>query len=275
MLTGGAELGTYLVDHPDIAKIAFTGSTVVGRRIMQSAGPALKRVTLELGGNDAAIVLDDADVDAIGDRLFRSAFFNAGQVCVAAKRIFAHESVYGDVVDALAARAEDSRLGHGLDPATQMGPINNRPQFERIDGLVRSARDAGAKPVAGGYALQGTGFFYRPTIVTDLDPDHALVVEEQFGPVVPVLSYRYIEDAIAMAGRGPYGLGGSIWTSDPQRARGLASALDVGTVWINHHAELRPDVPFGGARDSGIGYENGEQVLDAYSQLQVVNTWHS
>ncbi len=273
VLAGGVDTARALITHPDIAKIAFTGGTATGRSIMAEAGPALKRMTLELGGNDAAIVLDDADPDAIADRLYGSAFTNGGQVCIAVKRLYVAEPVADALVDRLVAKARQARVGHGLDPDTTMGPINNDAQFERVVGLVESARASGATIPAGGKPVRAGGLFHEPTIVTDIAPDHPLVEEEQFGPVLPVLRFTNLDDAIAMADRGPYGLGASIWTSDPDRVAALAPRLTTGTLWINHHMEIRPDVPFGGAKDSGIGYENGAQVLDEYSQLQVINQW--
>ena len=273
VLAGDAALGRQLITHPQVAKIAFTGSTATGRAIMADAGPALKRMTLELGGNDAAIVLDDADPDAIADRLYRSAFTNCGQVCIAVKRLFVPDALMAPLVAGLAARAEAANVGHGLEPSSVMGPINNARQFAYIEALVEGARRSGATVAAGGRRGESGGYFYRPTVVTGIDPNDPLVVEEQFGPALPVIAYGDIDHALAMAESGPYGLGASIWTADPIRARSIASRLNVGTVWINHHMEARPDAPFGGAKASGLGYENGTRVLDEYSQLQVVNEW--
>lgn len=275
VLAGDAALGRHLVTHPGIAKIAFTGSTATGRAIMADAGADLKRVTLELGGNDAAIVLDDADPDAIADRLYRSAFTNCGQVCIAVKRLFVPDALKGAIVDRLVARAEAATVGHGLDPSTAMGPVNNVGQLAYVEGMVDNARRNGARIAAGGRRSEGDGNYYRPTVVTDVDPDDPLVVEEQFGPALPVIVYDDVDDALAMAERGPYGLGASVWTAEPARARALASRLTVGTVWINHHMEARPDAPFGGAKSSGLGYENGVRGLDEYCRFQVVNEWRS
>lgn len=275
ILAGDAALGRHLVTHPGIAKIAFTGSTATGRAIMADAGPALKRVTLELGGNDAAIVLDDADPDAIADRLYRSAFANCGQVCIAVKRLFVPGALMKPLVERLAARAEAATVGHGLDPSTAMGPVNNARQLAYVEALVDGARRNGATIVAGGRRGESGGNFYRPTIAADVDPDDPLVTEEQFGPALPVIAYDDVDSALAMAERGPYGLGASVWSGDAKRARDIASRLTVGTVWINHHMEARPDAPFGGAKASGIGYENGVPGLDAYCHFQVINEWRS
>jgi acyl-CoA reductase-like NAD-dependent aldehyde dehydrogenase len=271
VVTGGADVGEALVRHPRIDKVAFTGSIGVGREIMRWAGPGLKRVTLELGGNDAAIVLDDADPDAIAERLYWSAFTNCGQVCIAAKRLLVPRSLAGRIVGLLADLAHATKIGPGLDPGTQLGPLNNAPQRERVVELVAAARDAGATIVAGGRAIQGPGLFHEPTVVTDIAPDHPLVTDEQFGPVLPVLAYDRLEDALAIAEAGPYGLGASIWTADPDRAEAVADRLSVGTVWVNHHGEAVPDAPFGGRGMSGVGYENGMAGLDAYVHLQTRN----
>jgi acyl-CoA reductase-like NAD-dependent aldehyde dehydrogenase len=273
VLAGGADLGRQLIEHPLIAKVAFTGSTATGRAIMSVAGPALKRVTLELGGNDAAIVLDDADPEAIADRLYRSAFANCGQVCIAVKRVLVARPLAARVTCALAERARRARVGPGDEPGVEMGPLNNEPQFERVRALVEGARRAGATIVAGGEPIGNAGFFHQPTIVTDIDPSNPLVEEEQFGPVLPILPFDDVDEAVALAERGPYGLGASIWTGDAERARALAPRLNVGTLWVNHHMEARPDAPFGGRKASGIGYENGARVLDEYSNIQVINEW--
>jgi acyl-CoA reductase-like NAD-dependent aldehyde dehydrogenase len=271
VVTGGADVGETLVRSPRVGKVAFTGSIGVGREIMGWAGPALKRVTLELGGNDAAIVLDDADPDSIAERLYWSAFTNCGQVCIAAKRLFVPRSLASRITSRLADHARTTRIGWGLAPETQLGPLNNAPQRDRVVGLVAAAREAGATIVAGGRSIPGPGLFHEPTVVTDIAPDHPLVTDEQFGPVLPVLVYDRLEDALVIAGAGPYGLGASIWTADPERADAIADRLDVGTVWVNHHGEAVPDAPFGGRGMSGVGYENGMPGLDAYVHLQTRN----
>jgi acyl-CoA reductase-like NAD-dependent aldehyde dehydrogenase len=266
-----SDVAGHLVGHPLVRKVAFTGSTATGRAIMQTAGPALKRVTLELGGNDPAIVLDDVDVDEVAERLFWSAFTNCGQVCIAVKRLFVPERLHDGLVERLAGRARITRLGHGLEPATEMGPLNNASQRQRVEDLVGSARSSGGTIVTGGRPVPGVGHFFEPTIVTDVRPGDPLVDEEQFGPALPVIRYRDLEEVMRAAASGPYGLGASIWTSDPGRADALADQLDVGTVWVNHHQEALPEAPFGGAGDSGIGYENGIPGLDAYVQFQTRN----
>ncbi|MBX3529615.1 MAG: aldehyde dehydrogenase family protein [Rhizobiaceae bacterium] len=275
VLAGEADVARRLVEHDGIAKIAFTGSTATGRAIMAVAGPALKRVTLELGGNDAAILLDDCDVDAVAGRLYRSAFANCGQVCIAVKRVFVPRKMAGQLADALAAQAAGAVVGHGLDPTTTMGPLNNAAQLRRVRDLLSAGLRDGGQIVAGGEAISGEGNFHQPTIVRDVPAESALVEEEQFGPVLPLVAYDGLDDAIRWVERGPYGLGGSVWGSDTARAESVARRITSGMVWINHHLETRPDVPFGGAKASGIGSENGIEVLAEYSRPQVISTWRS
>jgi acyl-CoA reductase-like NAD-dependent aldehyde dehydrogenase len=253
ILAGSDEFGQWMSEHPRIAKISFTGSVATGKKVMASAAGTLKRVTLELGGNDAAIVLDDADVAAIASKLFFAATVNSGQVCMAVKRIYAHERIYESLCAALAAEARKARIGDGLLPDTQIGPIQNRRQYERVLGILDDTRRRGARFLAGGEALPGPGYFIAPTIVTDIADDSRLVQEEQFGPVVPVLKFHDIDEVIRRANDTRYGLAGSVWSRDPERARAVAERLDVGTVWINQHRATAANVPFGGAKESGIG----------------------
>ena len=275
IIAGRADTARRLVAHPTVRKIAFTGSTETGREIMAAAGPMLKRVTLELGGNDAAIVLDDVGLDAIEERLFWAAFYNSGQVCMAVKRLLVPNQMRDEVVERLAARATRSVIGHGLDPATELGPLQNEAQRDRVAQLVRSARTSGATIASGGDRVGDIGWFYQPTIVSDVAPDHPLVAEEQFGPALPVIGYDTLDAAVRMASTSRYGLGLSLWTGDPARATEIADRLAVGTVWINQHQEVLPEMPFGGANDSGIGYEGGHPGLDSYMQLRVTNTWRA
>jgi acyl-CoA reductase-like NAD-dependent aldehyde dehydrogenase len=270
-IAGGRASAERLVNSPHVRKIGFTGSTETGRTIMRTAGPDLKRVTLELGGNDAAIVLDDVDLDRIDERLFWAAFYNCGQVCIAVKRLFVPRSMLPSMVERLTDRARSVRLGHGLEPGTQMGPLNNAAQRQRVEELVQAARAAGGQVVTGGRSRPGPGYFYEPTIVTDVSPGDRLVDEEQFGPALPVIGYDDLDDVIALAAASRFGLGASVWTSDPSRAEPIGDQLDVGTLWINQHQEAVPDAPFGGARESGLGYENGLPGLEAYTQLQTRN----
>jgi acyl-CoA reductase-like NAD-dependent aldehyde dehydrogenase len=259
-VTGEGDIGEALVAHPLIAKISFTGSTATGRRVMHSAASTLKRLTLELGGNDAAIVLEDANPDAVAPRLFASAFTNAGQLCTAVKRLYVHRRIYPQVVENLQRLARETKVGIGTVAATQMGPVNNRMQFDRIRKLVDDARATGADVYDDGEMLPDLpGYFLRPAIVTGLRKDAPLVVEEQFGPVLPVLPFTETEDAVAHANASEFGLGGSVWSGDPQRAIDVATRLEAGSLYVNSHAvPPDPEIPFGGTKASGFGYELGD-----------------
>jgi acyl-CoA reductase-like NAD-dependent aldehyde dehydrogenase len=253
ILGGGDEFGQGMSEHPGIAKISFTGSVATGKKVMASAAATLKRVTLELGGNDAAIVLDDVDVKTVASKLFFAATVNSGQVCMAVKRIYAHEKIYDALCEALADEARKARVGDGAHPDTQIGPIQNKRQFERVLAILQDARTRGARFLAGGSALPGNGYFIQPAIVTEIAEDSRLVQEEQFGPVVPVLKFTDVEDALRRANDTRFGLAGSVWSSDPERATQIAARLEVGTAWINHHRATAATVPFGGVKESGIG----------------------
>jgi len=270
IVTGGNEVGAHLVTHPDVAKVAFTGSTQAGRAIMAAGAPSLKRLTLELGGNDAAIVLSDANPKAIAPALFGLAFFNSGQVCAVIKRLYVHESIYDAVCSEIAALASGSTVGDGADPATQFGPVQNRAQYEKVLRFIEDARAHG-KIIAGGERRKGPGFFVPLTVVRDITDGTALVDEEPFGPILPIIRYTEVDDAIARANRSPYGLGASVWSSDPQKAAAVATRLESGTVWINQHCALDPAVPFPAHKQSGLGVESGREGLLAYTALQVVN----
>jgi acyl-CoA reductase-like NAD-dependent aldehyde dehydrogenase len=275
-VTGEGDIGEALVAHPGIAKISFTGSTATGRRVMHAAASTLKRLTLELGGNDAAIVLEDANPDVVAPRLFASAFTNAGQLCAAVKRLYVHQRIYPQVVENLQKLARETKVGIGTAAATQMGPVNNRMQFDRIRGLVDEARAAGAKMFDDGEALPDLpGYFLRPAIVTGLREDARLVVEEQFGPVLPVLPFTETEDAIAQANASEFGLGGSVWSGDPQRAIDVATRLEAGSLYVNSHAvPPDPEIPFGGTKSSGFGYELGDWGIDEFSIRRVMRVEH-
>lgn len=271
VVSGSDPLGAHLTSHPVPRKISFTGSVATGKHVAAAAAPDLKRITLELGGNDPAILLDDVDPGAIAERLFWSAFRNNGQVCSAVKRVYAPEGIYDDVVEALAAVASRARVGDGSAPSTQLGPLNNRPQRDRVAELVDAAVSDGAEAVAGGAAIDGPGFFYAPTILRGARDGMAVVDEEQFGPVLPVLPYRSIDDAIESANGTNFGLSGSVWGADAERAAGVAEQLDCGTAWVNTHLALRPDQPFGGAKWSGIGVENGHWGLSSFTEVSVLH----
>jgi acyl-CoA reductase-like NAD-dependent aldehyde dehydrogenase len=271
IVAGDDEVGKLMVAHPAIRKISFTGSVRAGKHIMASAAADLKRITLELGGNDAAIVLGDNDPAAIAERLFWGAFRNSGQICVAIKRIYVDERIYAPLRDAIAEVARNVRVGHGLDPHSQLGPVNNRPQSERVAALVDDARSRGARIDMSRHHGDDGGYFHGAAIVSEIDPDAPIVVEEQFGPAVPILPFSDVEDAVFRANDSHFGLGGSIWTPDVERGRALAAQLDCGTAWINQHARFSPFVPFGGIKWSGIGCENGDWGLAGFTDLKVVS----
>jgi acyl-CoA reductase-like NAD-dependent aldehyde dehydrogenase len=270
-VAGPDELGAILTSHPNVAKVCFTGSTATGRKVMASAAPTLKRLTLELGGNDAGIVLPDADPAAIAEGLFWGAFVNNGQTCAALKRLFVHDSIYDAVCDALAAYASGVKTGPGTDDSSLLGPVQNRMQFEKVVRLVDEARKAGARVLIGGAPVHGSGFFYPVTLIADAKPGMALVDEEQFGPALPIIRYSDIEEAIALANAVDVGLGGSIWSADTARAREMALRLECGTAWVNKHGAIRPDTPFGGIKASGFGVEFGPHGLNEFLSFRVLH----
>jgi acyl-CoA reductase-like NAD-dependent aldehyde dehydrogenase len=270
IVSGSDELGAWMTKHPGINMITFTGSVNTGKKVAQSTAPELKRAVLELGGNDAAIVLPDVDPKEIAKEIFDGAFAACGQICFAIKRLYLHETIFDDMVAELKRLATNIRIGDGMEEDTEMGPINNLPQLERIIELTADARQHGAEIVTGGKRLERPGYFFPPTIVTGINDGIRLVDEEQFGPVLPVMSFTDVDDAIARANGTGFGLGGSIWTNDIDRGIELAARLECGTAWINRHGSFAPDIPFGGAKLSGIGIQNGTFGLDELSQLQVI-----
>jgi acyl-CoA reductase-like NAD-dependent aldehyde dehydrogenase len=215
VVSGGDALGAWMTEHPAARKISFTGSVATGKRVAAAAAPDLKRITLELGGNDPAIVLDDADVDAVADGIFWGSFGNAGQICSAIKRVYVPDSLHGALVDALADRARSVKVCDGREKGAQLGPISTRPQFERVCELVEDALAGGARAAAGGTPLDGPGNFFAPTVLTDVEDGARIVDEEQFGPALPVVAYRDLEDAVARANHTHFGLCGSVWGADP------------------------------------------------------------
>jgi acyl-CoA reductase-like NAD-dependent aldehyde dehydrogenase len=271
VVSGGDELGAWMTGHPVPRKISFTGSVATGKAVARSAAPDLKRVTLELGGNDPAILLDDADPATVADRLFAGAFQNNGQVCSAIKRVYVPEALYGDVVDALAAKASAAKVGDGFTDGVDFGPINNRPQYERVGELVSEALAGGARAAAGGAPIDGPGYFFQPTILADVADGARIVDEEQFGPALPVIKYRDLDEALARANGTHFGLSGSVWSSDPDRAAEVAGQLECGTAWVNTHLALAPHQPFGGFKWSGVGVENGPWGLYGFTEIQVLH----
>jgi len=260
-------IGAAMARHPGIAKIVFTGSFATGSKVMMSAGETMKRLTMELGGNDAAIVLPDVDAHEIAEGLFWGAFINNGQTCAAIKRLYVHDAVYEEVCTALADYARSVRVGPGTEAETRLGPITNRMQFDKVARLVADAATRG-RVLCGG--APGEGLFFPPTLVADLEEDAPLVQEEQFGPALPIIRYTDLDAVIERANANDNGLGGSIWTKDIEAARALAGRLECGSVWVNRHAAIQPDAPFGGAKRSGLGVEFGEEGLAEYTQIQVV-----
>ncbi|MCW3837620.1 aldehyde dehydrogenase family protein [Sphingomonas canadensis] len=270
-VSGGNDLGAWITGHPDIAKISFTGSVATGRRVMESAAGTFKRVTLELGGNDPAIVLPDVDIDAAAEGIVRSTFANCGQVCMAIKRVYLHSAIRDAMIAAMAEKVRAIRIGPGDDPASTMGPIQNRMQFEKVAALIDAVRNTpGAEIVTGGTVHRGGGYFIEPAIVTGLSDDSPLVRDEQFGPVMPVMVYDDIEDAIARANATEFGLGGSVWTRDVAAGQAIAERIEAGSVWVNRHLGNAKDVPFGGAKYSGYGREQGVAGMLSYTEMQAV-----
>jgi len=271
VLSGGNDLGAEVVAHPTVRKVSFTGSIGTGKKIMAAAAVDLKRVTLELGGNDPAIVLDDVDPKKIVEDLFWGAFWNSGQVCAAIKRLYVHEKVYAPIVEGLAARAKAAKVGDGMAAETEIGPINNDMQITKLVALVEDAKKNGAKIEAGGERLARPGYFYPPTIVTGASDGTRLVDEEQFGTALPILPYASLDDALERANRTHFGLGASVWTSDVARGEAIVREIDSGTGWVNQHVDITPLTPFGGAKWSGIGVENGRYGYEEFTRVMTVN----
>ncbi|WP_308797814.1 aldehyde dehydrogenase family protein [Agromyces silvae] len=271
VVSGNREVGAAMAAHSGFDKIMFTGSTATGRRIVEASAHNLARLTLELGGNDAGIVLPGTDVSAIAEGLFWGCFLNTGQTCAALKRLYVHDSVYDEVVDALAGLAASMPMGVGLDEANVLGPLQNERQFEIVRELVDAARTAGARVAVGGEPAPELGpLFYRATVVADITDGERLVDEEQFGPVIPVIRYSDVDDAVRRANASAQGLGASVWSSDADAALEVAERLEAGTVWINQHGVINPAVPFGGLKDSGYGHEFGVAGLKAVSAPKVI-----
>ncbi|MDP2094438.1 MAG: aldehyde dehydrogenase family protein [Hydrogenophaga sp.] len=270
ILSGGNELGQWITEHPAIGKIAFTGSTATGRQVMRSAAGNLKRLTLELGGNDPAIVLPDVDAKAIAKDLFWASFANSSQFCVACKRMYVHEDVYDDVARELVAYAKTVKVGNGMEAGTELGPLQNKMQYDKVSQLLADSRDAGLKFLLGGTPEQKPGYFIPVTLVDNPPEDSRVVVEEAFGPVLPLLKYRDIEDVIARANNTQYGLAATVWGKDLEKASAIARRIEAGTVWVNHVHVFAPNIAFGGHKQSGVGIENSLHGLAEYCNMQTV-----
>lgn len=272
MITGDANVGAALTGHPDIRKISFTGGIPTGKKVMEGAASDLKRLTLELGGNDPAIVLDDADPAAIAEPIFWAAFQNSGQLCMAIKRLYVPGKLHDALVAALAEHCRTVKVGGGLEEGTQLGPLNNKAQFDKVRRMVDDAVRAGATISAGGRPLDRPGYFYPPTLVTGARAGMELVDEEQFGTALPVIRYDDLDDALRQANETHYGLSSSVWTSDVARGEEVARQIDAGTAWVNQHFDVNPLAPMGGFKWSGIGRENGRWGYEGFTEVQVIST---
>ena len=264
------DVAPILSTHPDIGKVSFTGSTATGKRVMAAASDSLKRLTLELGGNDAAIVLPDVDPAAIAEGLFWGAFINNGQTCACLKRLYVHDDVYDAVCDSLAKMVNAIPMGDGLDPASVMGPVQNAAQFNKVRDMVDDAVAKGGKVLTGGSPGNGPGYFYPITLVAEAKHGMRLVDEEQFGPALPIIRYSDVEDVIAVANDTTMGLGASVWSGNAVRAAELVRRLESGIAWVNSHGGLNPNAPFGGVKQSGFGVEFGTDGLREFTVRQTV-----
>jgi len=270
-ISGAGKVGDTLVRHPDVKKLMFTGSTRTGKRIIEASADNLTRLTLELGGNDAAIVLKDAKAADIAEGLFWGSFINMGQTCACAKRLYVHADIYEEVIAALKAVAEKMPMGDGMQDGIVLGPVQNKMQFDIVCDLVEDAKKLGARIVTGGNPVFGKGNFYPITLVADIKDGARLVDEEQFGPVLPIIKYTNVDEAIRHANRLQAGLGASVWGSDIAQAQQVAQQIEAGTVWINQHGAIHPMVPFGGIKGSGYGVEFGVEGLKAVTVPQVIS----
>ena len=270
IVTGGDSLGPWMTSHPGIDKISFTGSSATGRKVMASASETLKRVTLELGGNDAAIVLPDVDVAEVAEKLFWAAFGNSGQICIATKRMYVHKDIYEPLKTAIVDYAKTVKMGDGAEQGTQLGPINNKLQYERVLDLIADSKAKGYKFLMGGDVSPAPGYFVPITIIDNPPENSRIVQEEQFGPILPLLSFDTLEEAIDRANASPYGLGASIWTADEAKALDISSRIAAGTVWINETQHLSPLGAFGGHKQSGLGSEGALEGLLEYTNTQTV-----
>jgi acyl-CoA reductase-like NAD-dependent aldehyde dehydrogenase len=270
IVTAEGGIGSAMAKHPDIQKIVFTGSTPTGKKIMGNACSNLKRLTLELGGNDAGIVLPDVNVKEVAPHIFAASFHNNGQTCAALKRLYVHQDIYEQMCEALAEIARSVVTGNGLDPGVDLGPLQNKEQFDLVCELAEDARKAGGRFLCGGQPMKGPGYFFPATLVADISDGTRLVDEEQFGPILPIIKYKDEDDALRRANNSPFGLGGSVWSANVEKAKKLAMRLECGTAWVNTHSTIQPNAPFGGVKQSGFGVEFGRYGLEEYTSIQTV-----
>lgn len=271
IVSGGDALGPRITAHPGIDKISFTGSTATGKRVMASAAADLKRVTLELGGNDAAIILPDVDVDAVAKDLFWAAFRNSAQICIATKRMYVHEAIYDRLAKALTEYAQTVKMGDGSQQGTQLGPVQNKQQFDRVIEIINDCKDRGFRFLTGGDVTQDAPGYFIPVTIVDNPPESSRVVQEEaFGPILPLIKFSDLEDVIARANASEYGLAGSVWSADTDAALSIAARLETGTVWINEVQHLTPYQAFAGHKQSGLGVENGLGGLLEYTVPQTI-----
>jgi acyl-CoA reductase-like NAD-dependent aldehyde dehydrogenase len=271
VVSGGDDLGRWITEHPDVHKISFTGSGPTGKKIMSSAAGSLKRITLELGGNDAAIVRADANPAEIAGPIFEMAFQNSGQVCGAIKRLYVHTDIYDAMCDAMLEKAKAKTVGNGMREGVDYGPVQNKMQYDIVCDLANSAREAGGRFLTGGKPSEGKGYFFPITLVADLSDGSRLVDEEPFGPILPIIRFEDDEDVLRRANDTSFGLGGSVWSADVERATEMAGQLETGSAWVNQHFDLSPFVPFGGIKESGMGVENGPWGMAEFTSAQVLN----
>ncbi|HVP94636.1 MAG TPA: aldehyde dehydrogenase family protein [Methanoregulaceae archaeon] len=274
VVTGrGETAGEAVIAHPAIRKVSFTGSCETGCHVRQVAGT--KELVLELGGSDPMVVMEDADIGKAVEGAVRGRFYNAGQTCTAVKRLFVHEDISGSFTERLVGHVNKIKVGNGLDPSVTMGPLHNRQQFDRISALVREVQERGGGTIiAGGAVPEGTGgrtgFFCNPTVVTDVPRSSGLLSEEVFGPVLPVMTFSDIGDALGQANNTPYGLGASIWTHNMAYVKQMFDRIDAGVVWVNRHLTVPPEIPFGGTKESGSGRENGYRAVEGYTRTKTL-----
>ena len=273
VVVGKGDVGAAFSAHAGIQKMVFTGSTPTGQAIYQGSAAFMRPLTLELGGNDAAIVLPDVNVAEAAAKIYAGAFINGGQTCAALKRLYVHESIYADMCQALADIADSVVVGDGMDERSQLGPVQNKMQYDKVNQYLQAALAQGGRAVTLSTQLPAQGYFIRPTIVADVANSVALVQEEQFGPVLPVVAYQNLADALQMANGIEFGLGGSVWSQDLEAAQQVAAQMQTGTVWINGHAEVAPHAPFGGWKLSGLGCEFGMDGLLANTRQKAVHVY--